>query len=1518
MTSAAAGGGGGAGVGLAAASGAGTVLTLFWKLAEVDPNERLSASSALIDILSSQQQGFVPPTTHIQHPPEDNTFPHFYNGVNPTACSDQSEARADRIIDHTCTPDLSYSLRRLIRGLASPRLGARQGFAVALTELLSSIVPPSIGADVILTLILRATTTSRSAKPSEARELLFARIFAIHALIRSRLLFRDDDDVYDEEAEEDGAEEKLPPTRVMRGSNLLVFLRTIDVLIQDVATRKSWIRPTTTWLILQAINGLTHIESADLSWRDEAIQGLVDRIFLTPDDFANPLSDENGNSAAAAALAAKKPKLDVDSLAIIIGLSPLLPPERIQALLCPPLPSPHLLSPKNLPVLARILKELPATTPEDENELKSGAGSNRGGGSWNPDLHLIWDQLLDIYYPPSSVSIASPFTVGAAPFTDFVRIAIDESLFAPTASPERKSWGFSLIQNILARLSRGGGGGGGGGSSLGKKKEKAKATERIADVPLLFQPNFMRTWINQLSDPSRILHKTAKKTTTRASPEERTVTSLSLMTTLLTPPLGIRSFDTVTKTKTVEGILATLDGSGLDQYVDFLEAQILDLDAEHTAVNDEAGQDPSGGQDQQSGGRRKWAIDQLLGVVRFRGPAASLHTASGGATTEDADASQDAQQAHNANVLKDEAVVLRVLRFLATHGFFVTPSQRNRSSSSSKKKQKKSAVASSAPSASFDSATRALLRSRLLSSLQELVSRPTLRLEPDGKKHRVLGVVGAEGSGGELWVGKVWDEIAQIGQQRGWASVAAFGSEEAEEEKSDPAEFEQLKQKAEVVLTALGRRRVQAEEQAKKTLDRTDLERIRGLEGLLTGTLLYMLDSPADAAELLEPLADAITLSLATAETIVKKNKNPKVKLGTAANEDAGVEAADEAFVDAILNLLNRPSAFLRSLATKAFGACSDWIGDAGLALLFEALVPSEGDDVVEEEDEDEEMQDVEEDGGDADEDGDEEEAEEDSEEAESSSSETSADSEPDDAEVDPELRNKVFQALQASGIADKGAQDQVNNDDDDSDAESDVTMLDDEQMMKLDDQLATIFKLQAKGKKTGADEHKEAVAQQNKVLELLDAYATRQAGSPNVMAMVQPLLTVIVSADKESAQVANRAAKILRSRLGTSPTGADAHLSNGKSEAAASLTRVHEIRILSDLEEVHKAACEVKGGEHIPALVNASAALVRFVPRGAKGWSEVHRIHLETLQRFFGRPIGNSGKKTGKPKKQFVEGVLQRLPAVTWELRKDLLEMFSTMLSAPEDDKSPKQLSGREADDLVSLVDKSLVTRLSTIDASATEKLKFVQSVNEQSLALFRQACELLPDLPALGRWDANAHPAVFRKIVNLVAKLVRMVAKGNLSSSSTAPVADIFDVSNWQQAQKDIAASAKLGKKQGLLTQVQQLISLIQTAGEPSSGKAKRKAPEPKPKEAPSTVPGAKDAQSSATQSVSTTPQKKKRSREAQDGTAAPKGDGAVSANGNGAVKKDRKAKKAAAKGTQSDSEEAVKPKKKAKVKA
>lgn len=101
-----------------------TTLPLFWHLSSASKKERIDASVKLIGALEQFQAQFIP---------KDTSGP---NSESEEEDEDEDEEGAPKSdgLDALNAQDVSYSIRRLVRGLASPRESSRLGFAVALTE----------------------------------------------------------------------------------------------------------------------------------------------------------------------------------------------------------------------------------------------------------------------------------------------------------------------------------------------------------------------------------------------------------------------------------------------------------------------------------------------------------------------------------------------------------------------------------------------------------------------------------------------------------------------------------------------------------------------------------------------------------------------------------------------------------------------------------------------------------------------------------------------------------------------------------------------------------------------------------------------------------------------------------------------------------------------------------------------------------------------------------------------------------------------------------------------------------------------------------------------------------------------------------------------------------------------------------------------------------------------------------------------------------------------------------------
>ncbi|KAJ6455722.1 DNA polymerase phi-domain-containing protein [Mycena sanguinolenta] len=362
----------------------GTTLPLFWDLSSASKKQRIDASIKLIGALEQFQAQFVPKDSQEVSGSDDEG-------------DEDDEAHANPI-DTLIAHDVSYSIRRLIRGLASPRESSRLGFAVALTELLSRL--DTVTCSQIMALLVDATKSQGSMTGQEERDVIFARLFGLTAIIQSGLIVRT---------------KPLPSSASSQtsASSLASFQEAISNLVV-LGDKKSWLRESAWWSLGLAIDALN---ASDVPWRDPAFDATVECVF-----------SEN---------AAWSP----EKVAITLKLQNIQPDRDWRKFLCPTFKSPDLLANANLQNLARILKET-TTEADAENGIPKSAA-----GSWKPQLHFVWGIILDQLLPtPNSVV----FTKGS--FQEFFRVVVDESLFSATSSQERKYSGFQVFQKALPRV----------------------------------------------------------------------------------------------------------------------------------------------------------------------------------------------------------------------------------------------------------------------------------------------------------------------------------------------------------------------------------------------------------------------------------------------------------------------------------------------------------------------------------------------------------------------------------------------------------------------------------------------------------------------------------------------------------------------------------------------------------------------------------------------------------------------------------------------------------------------------------------------------------------------------------------------------------------------------------------------------------------------------------------------------------------------------------------------------------
>ncbi|KAJ9097366.1 hypothetical protein QFC19_006834 [Naganishia cerealis] len=507
------------------------VLPLFWHLSSTDRNIRLDATENLVSSLEAfQSRHFEQKKSHgadsmdvdqqdgndskhnEESEDEDEDDIGDESGVEVDASDDEDEkkqlgpeekalAKLDVQFEKANSEDVRYSIKRLARGLTSSRESSRLGFAVALTELLARI--DNLSPAHIISLVQRATQTSKAMRGQEERDAYFGRLFGTLAIIDSRMLFS-------------------PAATLADFKNCIGELFTLG-------EKKSWLRESAWWAVMRAVRMLL-ADDVTVEWKEAALDGLVTRVY--------------GKSTSDAATAkAHGVEWTQEKVALTLVLQSARADLPWKALLAPTFKNGSVLSQSSLPVLGKILKE--TNESGESNGQANGTsltGVNITTGSWKPQPHFVWDVLLDIYFKRDGAADIQDKT----PFQEFFKAVVDETLFNPSSTAQRKFWGFEIFSKVLPLLPK-------------------------DDVPLIFSQNFMKCWMNHLSGEDRYLHKAALKLAREL--QEITKSNPLVGFTLISQLVGrngSQNFDKLTKTKTVEGIMANLDAAGVSSFSEYL------------------------------------------------------------------------------------------------------------------------------------------------------------------------------------------------------------------------------------------------------------------------------------------------------------------------------------------------------------------------------------------------------------------------------------------------------------------------------------------------------------------------------------------------------------------------------------------------------------------------------------------------------------------------------------------------------------------------------------------------------------------------------------------------------------------------------------------------------------------------------------------------------------------------------------------------------------------------------------
>lgn len=595
-------------------------LSLFWDLASASQDKRLESSSLLVSTLAAQQAALVATTSRTTL--DDAQGNERRDDEARANGSDEAAVAAQKVesrLDQTLASEVSYSLRRLLRGLASPREQSRVGFAVALTELLATLSSvDAVTAGDVLILIRKYSSPSGKVSRSEERNLLFARLFGIQSLLRSGLLLRH------------------------TSSNIQHVESAISELV-EVGQKKAWLRESTGWVMAELLEAATTYcaDKALAAQVVEVVSNLATSGDLTSEKIVLLLRMSNGSNSSA-----RHPSLHKGDV----------------------------LSSANLPAVAKVLRNA-SVAPQGEEDEGNDAKGKDATGAHNPRAHFVWDAIVSAYTAQSDKA------KGRASFVEFWRIAVDESLFHASASPERKSWGFQVFCKALPALAE-------------------------SEKPLLFTPNFMRTWINQLAGQDRLLHSTAAKAaeTVQSTVKEAPRAGFALVSQLLGKH-GSQNFDRLTGTKTIEGLLSAMDAQGVKEYVQWTVELIA------TSSEDS---------------KRRWGLDQLLTLVR------------------------------NTAVPTDDECIRDILQYLCATGFFEWKKGVTKDGGAL-------GLLKQEPKPAFSDASRGLARSRLFSCLTELIERTTTVVSGTNqtKGRRAQGV----DSQGRPWLSIGWDLLQSLAKR---------------------------------------------------------------------------------------------------------------------------------------------------------------------------------------------------------------------------------------------------------------------------------------------------------------------------------------------------------------------------------------------------------------------------------------------------------------------------------------------------------------------------------------------------------------------------------------------------------------------------------------------------------------------------------------------------------------------------------------------------------------------------------
>lgn len=451
----------------------------------------------------------------------------------------------------------------------------------------------------------------------------------------------------------------------------------------------------------------------------------------------------------------------------------------------------------------------------------------------------------------------------------------------------------------------------------------------------------------------------------------------------------------------------------------------------------------------------------------------------------------------NHQVKKQEALTMEVARFVFFHAFFST------------KKAATSDIAETSGKLSvpLDDKTRGVLINSFFGLLMSLHHMPLSDDSAAISQKRSLGVT----ADGTMWIYHLVN-YAQLllSHPKHVQTVQPFSAEQKKAWDGMLESVANLKKKA--------KKGASAESGAFQQLF------------MLVG--MHLFKAPDELLDIMKDLQSC--MDKAQEKKAKKKKKKTQQATGQQQQQEEEPEWV-EVMVDILLSLLSQQSRHIRQVCRTVFSSICPHVTAAALTAILDVLDPDEEDSAVvvtddgdltqkkkqEEDDDDDEEQDEDMEEGESDDDLEEDEAMEEEEEEEM-----------EDGEVDQNFRLELMKVLQQQNAL--ATEEDASSDED----------LDDEAMMKLDKSLSALFSEQKKKIQAKKDEKTKLQKERGlvrdfkiKVLDLVEVFVARQAGSPLILGLVEPLLNIIdrgmsSGSDQQEQDFLRRAADIFRNHL--------------------------------------------------------------------------------------------------------------------------------------------------------------------------------------------------------------------------------------------------------------------------------------------------------------------------------------------------------------------------------------------------